>query len=172
MRKQGQINASIETVVAFHDADLAAVVWHGHYIKYLENARWALMDSIGFGLDAMLESGYAWPIVELHVKYVKAARVGDRLRVRASLTEWRNRLVMNYLVVNAVSEERVARAQTVQAAVEQASGVLQFVTPPILLDRINAALALPIAQGGEGVKAPGNSTSGETHDASGRKTHL
>jgi acyl-CoA thioester hydrolase len=147
MRKQGHFNASIETTVAFHDVDLAAVVWHGHYLKYLENARWALMDAIGFGLEAMLASGYAWPIVELHVKYVKAARVGDRLRVRASLTEWRNRLVVNYLVVNAQSEERVARAQTVQAAVDVASGVLQFVTPAILLDRINAALASSLVQG-------------------------
>jgi acyl-CoA thioester hydrolase len=160
MRKQGHITVSIETVVAFHDVDLAAVVWHGHYLKYLENARWALMDRIGFGLDAMRASGYGWPIVELHVKYVKASRVGDRLRVRASLTEWRNRLVMNYLVVNALSGERVARAQTVQAAVELSSGVLQFVTPSILLDRISAALTPSPAQSAQdAAKAPGKSMS-------------
>jgi acyl-CoA thioester hydrolase len=160
MRKQGQITASIETVVAFHDVDLAAVVWHGHYLKYFENARWALMDSIGFGRDAMCASGFGWPIVGLHVKYVHAARVGDRLRVRASLTEWRNRLVMNYLVVNALSGERVARAQTAQAAVEFPSGVLQFVTPPILLDRISAALPPSSAQNAQdAAKAPGKSMS-------------
>ena len=139
MRKQGPITATIETVVAFHDVDLAAVVWHGHYLKYFENARWALMASLGFGVDAMLASGYGWPIVELHVKYVKAARVGDRLQVRASLTEWQNRVAINYLVVNAQGE-RVARASTVQVAVELATGVLQFATPGILLDRISAEL--------------------------------
>ncbi|MGH8178645.1 MAG: acyl-CoA thioesterase [Steroidobacter sp.] len=140
MRKQGHITATVDAVVAFHDVDVAQVAWHGHYLKYLENARWALMDSIGFGLDEMLTSGFGWPIVELHVKYVKAARFGDRLRVRASLTEWQNRLAMNYLIVNADNNERVVRAQTVQVAVEAASGVLQFVTPQILMERIERAL--------------------------------
>ena len=58
MRKQGAISAAVEVTVPFHDVDLAGVVWHGHYMKYLENARWALMDRIGFGLDAMIASGY------------------------------------------------------------------------------------------------------------------
>jgi acyl-CoA thioester hydrolase len=139
MRKQGRLSATIPATVAFHDVDLACVVWHGHYLKYLENARWALMESIGFGVQAMLDSGYGWPIVELHVKYVKAARIGDRLEVRCSLAEWQNRLVMNYLVTNEQGE-RVARASTVQVAVELATGVLQFATPQILLQRIDAAL--------------------------------
>jgi acyl-CoA thioester hydrolase len=139
MRKQGRLSATIPATVAFHDVDLASVVWHGHYLKYLENARWALMDGVGFGVQAMLASGYGWPIVELHVKYVKAARIGDRLEVRASLAEWQNRLVINYLVTNSAGE-RVARASTVQVAVELATGVLQFATPQILLDRIEAAL--------------------------------
>jgi acyl-CoA thioester hydrolase len=140
MRKQGSLHASIEAVVPFHDVDLATVVWHGHYLKYFENARWALMDRLGFGLEAMMSSGYAWPVVELHVKYVKAARFGDKLDVRASLAEWENRLVFNYLVTDAVTHERVARGQTVQVAVELATGALQFATPEVLLDRIRAAL--------------------------------
>jgi acyl-CoA thioester hydrolase len=147
MRKHGGLSATIETQVGFHDVDLASVVWHGHYLKYLENARWALMDSIGFGLDQMLASGYGWPIVEVHVKYVKAAKFGDRLAVRASLAEWQNRLAVNYLVTQAGSSERVARAQTVQVAVEMRSGVLQFVTPEFLQERIRAALESPTAVG-------------------------
>jgi hypothetical protein len=48
--------------------------------------------------------------------------------------------------------------------------VLQFVTPPILLDRINAALSASVAQGAqEGAKAPGKSTAPGAHVASRRK---
>lgn len=139
MRKSGELSATVQAVVAFHDVDLASVVWHGHYVKYLENARWALMDQIGFGLDEMLSSGYVWPIVELRVKYVQAARYGDRLAVRASLAGWQHRLEINYLVTRQPSGERVARAQTIQAAVETRTGVLQLVTPPVLLERVEAA---------------------------------
>lgn len=140
MRKQGSVSATVETVVAFHDVDVAAIVWHGHYLKYLENARWALLERIDFGLNAMRASGYAWPIVELHVKYVKAARFGDRLAIRASIAEWQNRLAINYLVTHSATNERVARAQTVQVAVDAHSGALQFASPPVLVERLQAAL--------------------------------
>ena len=140
MRKHGIVEATVEAHVAFHDVDVAGVVWHGHYLKYLENARWALMERLDFGLDAMIASGYAWPIVEVHVKYVHAARFGDRLSVQASLVEWQSRLTVNYLVMHAATAERVARARTVQAAVEASSGVLQFESPAVLVERVAAAM--------------------------------
>jgi acyl-CoA thioester hydrolase len=139
MRKQGIVEATVEAHVAFHDVDVAGVVWHGHYLKYLENARWALMERLDFGLDAMIASGYAWPIVDVHVKYVRAARFNDRLMVQASLVEWENRLTVNYLVTNAATTERTARARTVQVAVDASTGVLQFATPAVLLERVAAA---------------------------------
>lgn len=139
MRKQGILQTTVEADVAFHDVDLVGVVWHGHYLKYLENARWALMSRLDFGLDAMIASGYAWPVVEVHIKYVRAARFGDRLAVHASLVEWQSRLTINYLVSNAATAERIARARTTQVAVEASSGVLQFATPAVLLERIAAA---------------------------------
>ncbi len=139
MRKQGVLAATVEALVAFHDVDLVGVVWHGHYLKYLENARWALMARLDFGLDAMIASGYAWPIVDVHVKYVRAARFGDRLAIQASLVEWENRLTVNYLVTHAATAERVARARTVQTAVEVSTGVLQFASPAVLLERVAAA---------------------------------
>lgn len=139
MRKEGAISAIIEATVAFHDIDIVGVMWHGHYLKYLENARWALMNQIGFGFEAMTDSGYAWPIVEMHVKYVHAAKLGDQLRVRASLVEWESRLAFNYLVVRA-DGERLARARSVQVAVDVNSGALQFTTPQPLLDCVKKSM--------------------------------
>lgn len=124
----------------FHDVDIAGVAWHGHYAKYLENARWALMHRIGYGLEQMIESGYGWPVVELEMRFLRYARFRDRLTIRASLIEWDSRLVMHYLVSDASTGERVARARSVQVAVAIASGELQFVSPPALVERISAAL--------------------------------
>jgi len=140
VRKQGPISATVELAVPFHDVDLAGVVWHGHYMKYLENARWAVMERIGFDLQAMIDSGYLWPIITSQVKYVRAARYGDRLRVQASLVEWETRLAINYLILDCRDEGRIGRAQTVQVAVEKKSGVMQFASPPCLVDRVRAAL--------------------------------
>src|SRR6187551_1146538 len=140
MRKQGVLEATVEAHVAFHDVDLAGVVWHGHYMKYLENARWAVMDRIGFGLQAMMSSGFIWPVVGLEVKYIRAARYGERLRVQASIVEWDAKLVLNYLMLDAKDGSRVGRAQTTQVAVERETGTLQLVSPACLIDRVRAAL--------------------------------
>ena len=141
MRKQGAIAAEVEVEVPFHDVDLAGVVWHGHYMKYLENARWAVMNRIGFGLDAMLASGFVWPVIGLEVKYIRAARYGERLRVQASIVEWDAKLVLNYLMLDARDgNSRIGRAQTTQVAVDRETGTLQLVAPACLTMRVRAAL--------------------------------
>jgi acyl-CoA thioester hydrolase len=141
VRTQGALFADIELEVRFHDVDMVGVVWHGHYLRYLENARWALMDRLDYGLQRMLESGFAWPIVDLQSKYLNPARFGERLRVRASLVEWESRLALNYLVSRVADGARIARARTVQVAVDARTGELQFATPPEFLACVQAALA-------------------------------
>jgi acyl-CoA thioester hydrolase len=84
----------------------------------------------------MIDSGYLWPIVDLRVKYVRAARFGDRLRVRASLVEWEQRLAINYLVTDLADGARVVRAQTVQVAVRPPELELLFVMPECLTGRV------------------------------------
>ena len=141
MRKKGRISETTEVAVAFYDVDLMAVVWHGHYLKYLEDARWALMDHIGYGIEAMKSSGYLWPIIEAHVRYVRPARFGDRLAVTASLVEWNNRIAINYLIADGTRKTRVARARTVQVAVDAKSGELQFVSPAGFTRAVERSLA-------------------------------
>lgn len=141
MRKTGLLTETLELRVAFHDVDSMAVVWHGHYLKYLENARWALMDRIGHGYADMVASGFVWPIIESHLRHVRAARFGDQLRIQASLVEWETRLAVNYLVVDAADGARVARGRTVQVAVDGITGEMQFRSPPGFLHAVEAALA-------------------------------
>lgn len=147
MRKLGLCSQTIEVVVPFHDVDVMAVVWHGHYLKYFENARWALMDRLGYGYETMVGSGYLWPIIETHVRHVRAARFGDRLGVTASLVEWQNRLAINYLITDTKTRKRVARARTVQVAIERVTGELQFVSPASFVRQIEASLASIPSQG-------------------------
>jgi acyl-CoA thioester hydrolase len=141
MRKAGVMFAEIDATVAFHDVDLARVAWHGHYLKYFENARWALMDRLGYGLDTMLGKAEGWPIVSLEVKYLKPSRFGDLLRVRAGLVEWESRLVINYLATHAATGERVARARTTQVLVDMATGEMRYALPAEFIARVQAAIA-------------------------------
>ncbi len=130
----------IEVDVPFHDVDVMAVVWHGHYVKYLEVARCALLRSFDYDYPQMRDSGYLWPIVECQLKYVRPARYGQKLKLRANLTEFENRLRVEYLITDAATGERICKALTTQVAVAAASGEMLLVSPSILFERLGQPL--------------------------------
>ena len=142
------LESEIEVEVPFHDCDPMGVTWHGCYVRYLETARSALLNRIGYNVRQMTASGYAWPIVELKMKYVKTTTFGQRLVVRAVLQEYENRLKIAYSIADRASGEIVTKASTTQVAVDQARGDMCFVSPDVLLDKVRAALvANPPASG-------------------------
>ena len=136
MRTRGALHVETEVVVPFFDIDSMDVVWHGHYVKYLEIARCALLDRLGHNYAQMKAAGYVWPVIDLQLRYVRAARFGQRLVVRADLAEWKNRLKVHYLVTDAESGRRMTRASTVQVAVSIADGAMQLVSPPVFVNAV------------------------------------
>lgn len=140
MRSKGVIHADTEILVPFFDIDTMDVVWHGHYVKYLEVGRCALLDKIGHNYTQMKESGYAWPVIDLQLRYVRGATFGQKLNVRASLVEWENRLKINYLISDLESAERLTRASSVQVAVDLASREMQLASPQVFIDAVEKVL--------------------------------
>ena len=140
MRSAGVFHIDCEMVVPFFDVDSMHIVWHGHYVKYLEVARCALLDRLGHNYTAMQASGFGWPVIDLQLRYIRGATFGQRLTVRASLVEWENRLKIHYLISDADSGERMTRASTVQVAVHIDSGEMQLVTSQAMLDAVAKVL--------------------------------
>jgi acyl-CoA thioester hydrolase len=132
-------SAEVELRVQFFDLDPMEVVWHGNYVKYLEIARCALLDSIDYNYVQMKESGYSWPIIDMHLRYAGSATFGQRIRIKAAIVEWENRLKIDYEVRDAESGRRLTRASTVQVAVEMKTGEMCFVSPKILLEKLGIA---------------------------------
>jgi len=141
MRANGVFAVDTELTVPFFDVDSMEVVWHGHYVKYLEIARCALLDALGHDYVRMKETGYAWPIIDLQLRYVRAARFGQKLVMRAELVEWQNRLKIHYTLSDAATGERLTRASTIQVAVRLADGEMQMVSPSVFIDDIERQLA-------------------------------
>jgi acyl-CoA thioester hydrolase len=135
----GRWVAEAETKVQFYDLDPMEVVWHGRYVEYLEIVRAVLLDSIAYNYRQMKESGYAWPVIDLHLRYSESARFGQLLKLRAEIVEWENRLKIEYLITDAVSGRRLVRASTTQVAVEIATREMCFVSPPVLFDKLGIA---------------------------------
>jgi acyl-CoA thioester hydrolase len=140
MRKEGVLQAEIEMVVPFFDVDMMEVVWHGHYVKYFEEARCALLDKLGHNYRQMRDAGYAWPIIDLQVRYIRGAQFGQRIRVRADLVEWENRLKINYLITDVATGERMTRGSSVQVAVEIATREMLLASPKVFVEAVERAI--------------------------------
>lgn len=136
-----QLSHEIELSAAFHDLDPMNIVWHGHYVKYLELARCALLATLDYDYPQMRDSGWAWPIIDVRMKYIAPVEYGRPIRIRATIVEWENRLKMDYLITDAKTGQRLHKASTIQVAVDMASHEMSWVCPPILAEK----LGLPAA---------------------------
>jgi acyl-CoA thioester hydrolase len=128
--------AEVQLSVPFHDVDLMEIVWHGHYAKYFEIARCALLDSISYNYVEMKDSGYAWPIIELKTRFIKPARFGQDILVKAKIAEYELRLKIDYLIIDAEQGTRLTKGHTVQVAVDMKRQELLLASPPILLEKL------------------------------------
>lgn len=135
------LTASAIVEVPFHDVDAMNVCWHGHYLKYFEVGRAALLRAFDYDYREMQASGYVWPIVEAHLKYVRPAIYGQQLDVRTALLEYENRLKIGYEIFDVATQERLTKGYTIQVAIDAATKELQFVSPPVVLDNLERAWA-------------------------------
>lgn len=128
--------AEIIFEVPFHDVDVMRVAWHGHYAKYLEIARCELFEQFDYNVPQMEQSGYAWPVIDMRIRYAQPLRFQQKVKVKATLVEWENRFKVNYLITDAETGKRLTKAYTVQVAVEVASGEMLYVSPDIVFEKL------------------------------------
>jgi acyl-CoA thioester hydrolase len=125
-------NTEIKLVVPFHDVDPAQVVWHGHYIKYLEIVRCKLLSDVNYSYRAMEESGFFWPVVDLRIKYIRPLLFEQEILVGACVTEWEYRLKMEYLIRDARTLEKLTKAYTIQVAYDITKKEMLYESPQVL----------------------------------------
>jgi acyl-CoA thioester hydrolase len=133
---KGILTVAHEIDVQFYDVDAMRVVWHGNYVKYIEDARCQLLRKFNYDYNDMEDSGYVWPIVDMRIKYVKSAEFTDKIRVEATLVEYETRLKISYKIFNVETNQVLTKAYTVQVAVDIESKEMQFESPEILLKKL------------------------------------
>jgi acyl-CoA thioester hydrolase len=126
------IEARTTIQAEFYDLDPMNVVWHGNYVRYFEVARCVLLERIGYTYQDMLTSGYAWPIVDLRLRFYRPMRFAQKVDIQVAIVEWENRLKMTYRLTEQATGARLARGHTVQVAVDLESEEMLWETPPIL----------------------------------------
>ena len=134
------LTAETEFRIEFFEVDSMRIAWHGNYINYFEKARCTLLEKIGYTYTDMEKDGYAFPVTEVKVKYIKSLHFGDICRARAILDEYENMLRVKFELYNAKTGELTTKATVSQMCINLATGESQFVCPSCFTDKVEALI--------------------------------
>lgn len=133
------VSATVTLKAQFYDIDPMDVVWHGNYARFLETARCALLDQIGYNYTQMKESGYAWPIVDLRIKYIRPICFGQEFTVEAKIASFENGLKIDYLLRDATGNV-LTKARSFQVPVLITTGELCLESPAVMVAKLQGKL--------------------------------
>ena len=134
-----ELDAEIQLKIPFQDVDVMGIVWHGNYLRYFEEARAELLDKVEYGYFQMKESGYAWPIVDTRVKFIKPLHLQQIVQVKARLVEYECQLKIDYEIFDVETGERTTKGYTKQVAVDMENDEMCFVSPKVFLQKLGVS---------------------------------
>ena len=127
-----QINKT-DIFVRFSEVDSMAVVWHGNYVKYLEDGREAFGRQYGLGYNDVYAAGYMTPIVKMELNYVKTTSYGEELSIESKLIPTdAAKVVFEYRVFRKSDNALVLKAKTVQVFMDL-EGNMELTNPEFYL---------------------------------------
>ncbi len=117
------LRAEIFVRVQFFDTDCGGVAHNLAYLRFVEAARTELLDQLGFPAAEMTKSQRFPAVVHAEIDYLKAAGLGEELRVESELLEMdRVRFVCGFAVKRRGSGELMAEGRHVLVWVQLPQG--------------------------------------------------
>ena len=125
-----QLTSTIEFPVRFSEVDSMQIVWHGHYVMYMEEGR----EDFGrkFGINYMLikANGYMAPVVKLTCDYKKALTYDDRVIVETSYVDSpAAKITYAFKIFRASDNELVATGESVQVFLDMDRELVLTIPP-------------------------------------------
>ncbi len=133
-KKSVVLQEEFDFQVPFYDLDGIQMVWHGNYVKYMEDAREKFGKKYGFEYLFIFNSGYLAPVADMHIKYRNSARISDVLTMKITYIPTRSaKMVFEYLLTRKSDNAIIIEAQTTQLFVSR-SGEFEVSNPDFYAD--------------------------------------
>jgi len=109
---------SVELEIPFRHVDMLGIVWHGHYLEYMEEARTALLRACDLDAGDLIGTRYGLVVIETKCRYTHPLHYRDRVRVEAWVRDAQHRVFIGYEITNLTQKRRAARAHTILATTD------------------------------------------------------
>jgi len=77
----------LEQTVYYADTDSYGVVWHGTYLRWMEQARVEFCRELGIDLVSMKENDVVIPVTNINIRYKASAKLDDKIAVETTITK-------------------------------------------------------------------------------------
>lgn len=113
--KDIKLSYQTEVLVRFSEVDTLRIVWHGNYIKYLEDGREAFGREYGLGYLDYINNDLLTPIVKVNIDYKYPLFYGDKAIVETTYVYHEAaKVIFDYKIYRKSDNVLVATANTIQ----------------------------------------------------------
>lgn len=135
MKHPHTLSATARVEVRFNECDPLGIVWHGNYVKYLEEGREAFGKKYSLDYMDMYMKGYATPIVHLQTDYKRSLQYRDVALIETMMRKTEAaKIIFDYVIRREIDNELICKASTTQVFVRNGTMDLALVVPDFFMD--------------------------------------
>jgi acyl-CoA thioester hydrolase len=104
-----------EITIRFSEVDSMAIVWHGNYVKYLEEGRESFGKRYGISYLDIYANNVMAPVVNMDISFKRQVKYGETIIVETEYIDQKAaKLVFDYRILRKSNNELIATATTTQ----------------------------------------------------------
>jgi acyl-CoA thioester hydrolase len=108
-----------EITIRFSEVDSMAIVWHGNYVKYLEEGRESFGKRFGISYLDIYSNNVMAPVVNMDISFKRQVKYGDTIIVETEYVDQQAaKLIFNYKIFRKSNNELIATATTTQVFID------------------------------------------------------
>jgi len=118
-----------EIKVRFGEVDSMGIVWHGNYVKYIEEGRESFGHKYGISYLDIYANNVMAPVVKMNIDFKKQVQYGDRLIIETEYVDTEAaKIIFIYNILRKSDNELMATATTTQVFIDLKREMLLY--PP------------------------------------------
>ena len=129
-----ELSDKTEVTVRFSEVDAMGIVWHGNFVKYMEDGRESFGRRFGLGYYDLYEQGLQVPLVKLDIDYKLQVKYGEQIVIE---TTWMNcdaaKILFKYRILRKADGAVLMKAQTTQVFLNM-QGELELTNPEYYME--------------------------------------
>lgn len=129
-KREASLTDRVEIQVRFSEVDALQIVWHGEYVKYIEDGRESFGKHFGLSYMDIKAAGFAAPIVSLHIDYKLPLSFNEQAVVETRYVDCdAAKILFDYTIYRKSDGAVVAEASSVQVFTHLQTNLLELNNP-------------------------------------------